>query len=55
VDEKGSKAAGSTVVVVGTEILSKKFEANRPFLFLIRNQATGTILFMGAVNDPTQK
>jgi serpin B len=53
VDENGSEASGSTAVVVGTKSLSKKFAVDRPFLFMIRHQATGTILFMGAVNDPT--
>jgi serpin B len=30
------------------------FEANRPFHFFIRDNATSTITFMGRINDPTQ-
>jgi len=31
------------------------FCANRPFLFLIRDIQTNTVLFMGKLNDPSKE
>lgn len=49
VNEEGSEAAGATVVemrlTAALEPLS--FIADRPFLFIINDEETGTILFMG--------
>lgn len=55
VNEEGSEAAAATGVVIGVTSVSrpKEFLADRPFLFLIRENSTGTILFMGRVMDPT--
>jgi serine protease inhibitor len=52
VDEEGTEAAA---VTGGAMIVSAPptFEANRPFLFTISDRETGTILFLGAVTDPT--
>jgi len=49
VNEEGSEAAGATVVVVGETAVQEPvtFIADRPFLFLIEEEETGTILFMG--------
>ncbi len=54
VNEEGSEAAAATAVVVGTKAVLHKpvFKADRPFLFLIRHNETGSILFMGRVNNP---
>ena len=51
VDEEGTEAAAATAVVV-TRGRTPTVDANRPFLFLIREKATGTILFLGRLIQP---
>jgi len=53
----GTEAAAATAVVVGvtSALPSEKapvFKADHPFLFLIRDKATKTILFMGRLIKP---
>lgn len=56
VDEKGSTAAAVTAVVMTKSMpLSYEFNANRPFIFIIRDNRTHSILFMGCVTDPTKQ
>ena len=53
--EKGTEAAAATGVVVWGTSLSKDFlivRADRPFFFAIRDDLTGTILFMGEITNP---
>jgi len=60
VNEKGTEAAAfSGVVGVGApkpmpqlKPFIPEFKADRPFVFLIRDRKTGTILFLGRVEDP---
>jgi len=55
VDEKGSEAAAATAVVVGEKGAARRpwqFVADHPFLFLIRDKRTGSILFLGRVSSP---
>ncbi|MBI4267900.1 MAG: serpin family protein [Chloroflexi bacterium] len=55
VDEEGTEAAAATAVVVGiTSVPAETIElrVDRPFLFLIRDIETGTILFVGRVVNP---
>jgi serpin B len=49
VNEEGSEAAAVTVVVMNDSAAAEpiQFIANRPFLFLINDESTDTILFMG--------
>ncbi len=51
VNEEGTEAAAATAVLMKRG--GPVFRANRPFLFLIRERATGSILFMGRIVDPS--
>jgi serpin B len=59
VDEKGTEAAAATAVAADRPNSPDaiptppiRFRADHPFLFLLRHNATGSILFMGRVYDP---
>jgi len=55
VNEKGTEAAAATGVVVGitsVPLKPKVFRADRPFVFMIRHDKTGAILFLGRVMNP---
>jgi len=56
VHEEGTEAAAATGVVVGITSMpppAAVFRADRPFLFLIREKASGAILFMGRLVEPS--
>ena len=55
VDEEGTEAAAATAVIGGatggpSHIVD--LTVDRPFIFLVRDDETGAILFMGRVLDP---
>ncbi|MGM0558139.1 MAG: serpin family protein [Myxococcota bacterium] len=55
-DESGTEAAAATAVVVGETsepTADVVLTIDRPFLFFIRDNPTGSILFAGRVLDPT--
>jgi serpin B len=55
VDEAGTEAAAATAVVVGLTAVPEQpvqVTVDRPFMFLIRDIQTGTILFIGRVVNP---
>ncbi|MDO8472905.1 MAG: serpin family protein [Dehalococcoidia bacterium] len=56
VDEQGTEAAAATgVIVVGSPPGAPiRVTIDRPFVFLIRDNPTGTILFVGRVVDPSR-
>ena len=57
VNEEGTEAAAATGVSVGITSLPpepKTFRADHPFIFIIQERETGTILFLGRVTDPSQ-
>jgi serpin B len=60
VNEKGTEAAAATAVAVNSmavriEEPPREFRADHPFLFLIRDATTGSILFMGRVSEPRRE
>ncbi|NPV74973.1 MAG: serpin family protein [Anaerolineae bacterium] len=58
VDETGTEAAAATAVIMGATAAMPQepviFHFDRPFIFLIRDNQTGSILFAGRVLDPTR-
>ena len=57
VNEEGTEAAAATAIVVGTTSVKPPipvFKADHPFVFLIQDDSTGNILFIGRVLDPTK-
>ena len=55
VDEAGTEAAAVTAVVVQTRSTKPEpvmVAVDRPFVFLIRDRPTGTVLFLGRVMEP---
>ena len=55
VNEAGTEAAASTAVVMERQSLPRPatFRVDHPFVYLIRDQRTGSILFLGRVTDPS--
>jgi len=57
VDEEGTEAAAASAIIVRTTSMripppTPVFRADRPFVFLIRDNQTGTLLFLGRVMQP---
>jgi serpin B len=49
VDEEGTEAAAATIVGVGITSAQAAFRADRPFMVVIRERFSGTILFIGKI------
>jgi serpin B len=59
VNEEGAEAAGATGVIAKETAkpvvkLTPVFRANHPFLFLIRDNRSGSILFLGRMENPSK-
>lgn len=57
VNEEGTEAAAATGIVVGITSApvveqAVEFRADRPFLFMIRHNPSGLVLFAGRLDDP---
>ena len=56
-DENGTEASAATAVMVGAGSAQREeppeVRIDRPFIFVIRDTQTGTLLFMGRVMDPS--
>jgi serpin B len=60
VDEEGTEAAAVTTLAFELVVTSlppepQKFFVDRPFLFALRDEMTGTLLFVGYVADPREQ
>ena len=51
-NEEGTEAAAATAVGIGPTSLPPSITIDRPFVFVIRERFSGTILFMGRVMNP---
>lgn len=52
VNEDGTKAAAATTAILLARSSPPWVTVDRPFAFLIRHNPTGTVLFMGQINEP---
>jgi len=52
VNEEGTEAAAVTVIELERSTTTFEMNVNRPFFCAIRDNTTGTILFMGTIVDP---
>ena len=53
VNETGTEAAAVTAILDHVVSESVRFTANSPFIFIIQDDESGAILFMGRLSDPT--
>jgi len=55
VNEEGTEAAAATAVIMDKSFSRPlTFRADHPFMFLIRENTTGSVLFVGRIADPTK-
>jgi serpin B len=54
VNEAGTEAAAVTVVLAKTKAMREFISVDHPFIFLIRDNGSGSILFLGRIIDPTK-
>jgi len=56
VDEQGTEAGAATAITMARGLTkTPSVNIDRPFIFLIRHDPTGTILFMGRVLNPAEE
>ena len=53
VDEKGTEAAAVTAGLAEIVSMPREFHADRPFFFVIRDNRSGTLLFLGRIERPS--
>jgi len=56
VNEEGTEAAAATAVMIVGSVMPREipeFKADHPFIFIIQENETGSILFIGRVDNPT--
>jgi serpin B len=55
VNEEGTEAAAVTLVHVTARSMANRFIADHPFTFLVRDNGSGAILFLGRLVDPARQ
>ncbi|HEY0130153.1 MAG TPA: serpin family protein, partial [Allosphingosinicella sp.] len=53
IDEKGTEAAAVTAGLAEIVSMPRQFHADRPFFFVIRDNRSGTLLFLGRIERPS--
>lgn len=55
VNEKGTESTAVTAIIIETSLplVDEKLVVNKPFIYVLRDRRTSTILFIGHVIDPT--
>jgi serine protease inhibitor len=54
VNESGTEAAAVTLTMARSSSMAGRFTVDHPFIFLIRENGSGSILFLGRIVDPTK-
>jgi serpin B len=52
VNEAGTEATAVTLLQAQAASMAERFDVDHPFFFLIRENGSGTILFLGRIIDP---
>jgi serpin B len=52
VNEEGTEATAVTLIGMLANAAPEQFRVDHPFIFLIRDNGSGTILFLGRIIDP---
>lgn len=52
-DEEGTEAMAGTLLEITAYYMPPIIRVNRPFLFIIYEETSRTVLFLGRVVDPT--
>jgi serpin B len=52
VNEQGTEAAAVTLFEAKSRSMSDRFNADHPFIYLVRDHGSGTILFLGRLSQP---
>lgn len=54
VNESGTEVAAVTLTMARSSSMAGRFTVDHPFIFLIRENGSGSILFLGRIVDPTK-
>ncbi|KAL7876021.1 hypothetical protein AOLI_G00109840 [Acnodon oligacanthus] len=52
VNEEGTQGSSATAAIIYSRMAVEEHILDRPFLFLIQHKPTGSVLFMGQINQP---